>query len=302
MFSKRSKKFKFWVFLSHYGEKLFTSCAKQLSQVRVCPLMRCHREVSWSQRLLCLGWGPWDTFGCSSWWCGNGRHWMDLSSCPSVPLSIRRVSRWSSGKLAWELLGLSTCHRSTSKTGMRWSSKHTRCIRRDHQALRDRQRTVSIEHRLSFRFFRLCKHFQELIKENRIKFVVLLALQPWLNWFILIVEVGHVGNEIFDDVHVWQRVNLHRLVQVCSVDLADASQSVGSTNVHRARSADSLAARTTEGQSWIHFILDLDQGIEHHWSASVEINFVFLHVRFVLWLLWVPSVDFKRLQSLSWVS
>lgn len=130
----------------------------------------------------------------------------------------------------------------------------------------------------------------------------LLALQPRLNGAVLIVKVGHVRDEILDHIHMWQWVDLHGLVQVTSVDLADASQCVGSADVHRAASANSFAAWPAESQCWVHFVLDLDQGVENHGSASVQVDFVRLHLWLLLGSLGVPSVDVEVLETLSSVS
>jgi hypothetical protein len=35
------------------------------------------------------------------------------------------------------------------------------------------------------------------------------GLQPRLDGLVLGVEVGHVRNQVFDDVGVWQRIDLH---------------------------------------------------------------------------------------------
>lgn len=128
---------------------------------------------------------------------------------------------------------------------------------------------------------------------------ILLSLQPWLNRPILVVKIIHVGHKIFDDIHMRQWIDLHGLVEISSIDFANTCQSVCATDGHGARSANSLATRSTESQSRIHFILDFNQSIEHHWTASVQIDLVRLNVRLLLWDLRIPSVDFERLESLS---
>ena len=85
---------------------------------------------------------------------------------------------------------------------------------------------------------------------------------------------------------VWQRVDLGitRLL-----DPAQARQRVDAIDVHGARSANSLPATSSEGQSGILFVLDFDQGVQDHWSAGVQVNLVRLEVWLFGWLVWVLS-------------
>ena len=100
-------------------------------------------------------------------------------------------------------------------------------------------------------------------------------LDPRLDGSVLSIEQVHVGNQVLDNVHVRQRVNLGGLAGVC-VDVADARQSILTSDVHCAGSADTFTARTTEGESGIDFVLDLDQSIQNHGSAFVKIDVVLL--------------------------
>lgn len=58
-----------------------------------------------------------------------------------------------------------------------------------------------------------------------------LALQPGLNVFVLLVEVVHVGHQIAHHIHMGQGIDLQWL-RAGRIDLADACQGVGATNVH----------------------------------------------------------------------
>src|SRR3546814_1443139 len=58
---------------------------------------------------------------------------------------------------------------------------------------------------------------------------------------------------------------------VCSSDLG-AGEAVRAVDVHRARSANALAARAAESERRILIGLDLDQRVEDHRPAIVEIN------------------------------
>lgn len=91
--------------------------------------------------------------------------------------------------------------------------------------------------------------------------IYLLALQPRLDRAILVVKVVHVRNQVLHHVHMRQRVHLCRLVHIVGIDLADARQRVRAPDIHGTRTADTLAARPTERQRWVDFVLDLNQGV-----------------------------------------
>jgi len=84
-----------------------------------------------------------------------------------------------------------------------------------------------------------------------------LSLKIRFNLLVLIVEIRHVGDEVLDDVHVWQRVNLGGFGGV-GVNSAEAGERVGAIDVHGARATDSLSARSSESQRGIQFVLDFD--------------------------------------------
>ena len=95
---------------------------------------------------------------------------------------------------------------------------------------------------------------------------------------VLLVEVVHVRHEVLDDVHVGQRVDLGLLV--VGLDLADAGERVDAANVHRAGAADALAAGAAEGQGGVHLVLDLDQRVQDHGAAVVQVDLVLLWKRY----------------------
>ena len=51
----------------------------------------------------------------------------------------------------------------------------------------------------------------------------------------------------------------------------DASKGVDATDVHGAGSTDALSARPPQGEGWVHFVLDLKKGIQHH-GPTTEIQ------------------------------
>ena len=77
--------------------------------------------------------------------------------------------------------------------------------------------------------------------------------------------------------------------------LTQASKSVDTVNVHGARTANTLSARAAESESWVDFVLDADERIQHHRTGLVEVQSVSLHAWLLGWGVWVPSVDVEGL-------
>lgn len=69
-----------------------------------------------------------------------------------------------------------------------------------------------------------------------------------------------------------KRVDLGGLA--IDLNFANTGQGVATSDVHGAGTANTLTARTTEGQGGINLVLDLDQGIENHGTTVVHINLV----------------------------
>ena len=85
---------------------------------------------------------------------------------------------------------------------------------------------------------------------------------------------------------------------VVAVNAAKAGKGVDAINVHGARTADTLTARSSEGERGVDLVLDLDQGVEDHWSGLVEVEGVVLQARLLRGSVGVPSVDLEGLQLL----
>ena len=103
------------------------------------------------------------------------------------------------------------------------------------------------------------------------------GLQPGLDRGVLRVKVGQIGHQIFDDRHVRQRIDLYVAFDV--VDGPRARKRVAAIDVHRAGTANTLAAGTAKRQCRIDLIFDLDQRIENHRSAAIHIDVVGIHAR-----------------------
>lgn len=137
-------------------------------------------------------------------------------------------------------------------------------------------------------------------------FAVLLALQDLLPWhrrrvlplepgfdaLILVVEVGHVHDQVLDHEHVRQR----RYGGGCRRrrNLGETSEAVAAINVHRAGAADPLAAGAAEGEGRVDLVLDLDERVQDHRPALLQVDLVVLQLR-LRRVLRVPPVDLERL-------
>lgn len=90
------------------------------------------------------------------------------------------------------------------------------------------------------------------------------------------LTISHIRNQILDNIHVRQRVNLGhistRLLLPLRLNVTKTGEGVASVNVHGARSANSLTARSAESQSGILLGFDFDESIEYHGPTVIEIN------------------------------
>jgi hypothetical protein len=101
------------------------------------------------------------------------------------------------------------------------------------------------------------------------------------------VLAAEARTQVLEHVHVRQRVDLDGR---SLANLAQASERVDTVNVHGARAADALAARSAEGERRVHLVLHLDQRVEHHRSAIVQVDLVLLHLRLCARVR-IPAVD-----------
>lgn len=95
---------------------------------------------------------------------------------------------------------------------------------------------------------------------------------------------------------MWEGVNLCRLGSIV-INVGQASKRVGSVDVHGTGSADSFTAGSAERESWVLFVLDLDQDVQNHGTTIVKINGVRAQVG-SLRLFRVPSVNLEILDAL----
>lgn len=102
--------------------------------------------------------------------------------------------------------------------------------------------------------------------------------------------MGHIRYKIFDDVHVRKGVDFDRCTGLL-VDTFQASQGIDAVNVHGTATADSFSTAPSEGQGGVEFVFDLDQRIEDHRPAFLQVDRVRLQARFLTRLVRVPAID-----------
>ncbi|KAJ8564003.1 hypothetical protein ON010_g7343 [Phytophthora cinnamomi] len=122
-------------------------------------------------------------------------------------------------------------------------------------------------------------------------------VQPRLDRRILVVEVAQICHEVADDEHVRKRVDPNHFLTAFA-DGTHTSKRVPAVDVHRARAADGLTARATKRQRRVLFALDLQQRIQHHRVALVQIHGICQLVRLRLSLR-LPAVDLEILHTLA---
>ncbi len=104
-------------------------------------------------------------------------------------------------------------------------------------------------------------------------------LQPRLDGGVLRIEIGQVADEVLDDRQVRQWIDPD--ITFDTVDRACAGQRVAAIDVHRTGTADALATRATKRQRRVNLVLDLDERVQHHRAAAVEIDLVGIEARVV---------------------
>ena len=70
---------------------------------------------------------------------------------------------------------------------------------------------------------------------------------------------------------------------------------VPAVDVHGAGATNALSARSSERESWVDLVLDLDESIENHWAALVGVDVVSHVFWSVVWVVRVGTVDVKAL-------
>ena len=109
------------------------------------------------------------------------------------------------------------------------------------------------------------------------------------------VELRHVRHQILDDRHVRQRIDGDITLDL--VDPLDAGERVRAVDIHGARAADPFAARAAECHGGIDLVFDLDERVEHHGPAGVEVHLIGVGAR-ILVVVGIPAIDLEALRTL----
>jgi hypothetical protein len=64
-------------------------------------------------------------------------------------------------------------------------------------------------------------------------------------------------------------------------------------DVHGATSTNSFSARSSKGQSSVHFVFNFNQSIQDHWSTLFCVDFVSLSCWFCIGFFLIKSINFK---------
>ena len=79
-------------------------------------------------------------------------------------------------------------------------------------------------------------------------------------------ERERTGDEILDHEHVGQRTHRHGVR--AGSDLGKAGKTVLAVDVHGARTANTLTARSSKSKGRVNLVLDLEKSIQHHGTTT----------------------------------
>ena len=122
---------------------------------------------------------------------------------------------------------------------------------------------------------------------------VCLCLKPRHDRRMLRIKMGQIGNQIFDDRHMRQRIDFH--IAFDFIHAINTGQRVDPVDIHRARPTNTFTARPTERQRWVNLVLDLDQRVQNHRTTGVHINKVGIQRR-IFAIIGVPAVNLHLAQ------
>ena len=79
-------------------------------------------------------------------------------------------------------------------------------------------------------------------------------------------ERERTGDEILDHEHVGQRTHRHGVR--AGSDLGKAGKTVLAVDVHGARTANTLTARSSKSKGRVNLVLDLEKSIQNHGTTT----------------------------------
>ena len=80
-----------------------------------------------------------------------------------------------------------------------------------------------------------------------------------------------IRHQILDHIHMRQRRDANFALQIGNG--GGAGKAIRAVQIHRARAANPFPAGAAEGKRGIDLVLDLEQGVQHHRAAFVQIDF-----------------------------
>jgi len=101
------------------------------------------------------------------------------------------------------------------------------------------------------------------------------GLQPRLDGRVLGVNMVQVGHEVLYDRHMRQRRDLY--VPLAVVNRLRTGQRVAAVDIHGAGAADPLPAGAAQGEGRVDFVLYIQQRVQNHRAAFVEVDGDFVH-------------------------
>ena len=118
------------------------------------------------------------------------------------------------------------------------------------------------------------------------------TLKPGLHALVLSIKVGHVHHQILDHEHMWQRSDGAGGATVVSLNTSQTCQTIASIDVHSTGAADAFPTGAAERQSRVLLVLNLQQHIQNHRTAVIQVNLIALHSWFFTCIR-IPAVDFE---------
>ena len=112
------------------------------------------------------------------------------------------------------------------------------------------------------------------------------------------IEMREIRHEILDDRHMRQRVDADRMGDL--VHALGAGKRIGAVNIHRAGTANPLAAGTAEGERRVDLCLDPDDAVEHHRAAIIAVDIIGIEARIAL-AIWIVAIDaeFRQMDGIG---
>jgi len=125
---------------------------------------------------------------------------------------------------------------------------------------------------------------------------LLLSLKEWIDRLVLSIKVAHINHKVLEDEHEHEWWH-GRLLGVVLWDATETSQVMPSIDVHGTGATDTFTATSSEWESRIDLILDLDECVKEHGAALAHINVVGHILGPVIGVVGIASINVKPLHG-----